>query len=314
MRKFLQNLKSASNVQGTIAIKNSKGECQLHDITRLKNIKANEFCVSCELEMCYICSHKHITNHCDVSWGEDSYKKYNLAPKSQKNKDYNCGHLAKLHLQNLKCPCGKPIEHEMNAGICAACSTATCSKECHDKYAKEVNECTFHHNFTVDMPNQTLRSILFRNAYYLFDNGYGMGTPISKTSKLFTTGYLSDKRDSIYLQRGFRIYGNPAEETLHNLEVFSDDNIDYVTHTDRVCLCSCNVCKPRSIHSVENCSIRCQSKEALIKQEVNMSQGGLFDECHCTCKFCSSGILKLTHNRVQCLFHCQNSSFQISQD
>lgn len=38
--------------------------------------------------------------------GQDSYKKYNLAPKNQKNKDFNVGHLAKLHLTNLKCPCG----------------------------------------------------------------------------------------------------------------------------------------------------------------------------------------------------------------
>jgi len=125
---------------------------------------------------------------------------------------------------------GKLIEHEIDAGICAACATATCSKECHDKYAKEVNECTFHHNFTVDLADSSMRSLLFRNGYFLFDNGYGVGTPISKTSKYFTQGYISDKRDTLYLQRGFRIYGNPSLETLDNLEVISERNLDFVTH------------------------------------------------------------------------------------
>jgi len=80
---------------------------------------------------------------------------------------------------------GKLIEHEIDAGICAACSTTTCSKECHDKYAKEVNECTFQHNFTVDLTEPSIRSLLFQNGYYLFYNGYRVCTPISKTLKYF---------------------------------------------------------------------------------------------------------------------------------
>lgn len=109
-----------------------------------------------------------------------------------------------------------------------------------------------------------MRSIMFRNSYFLFDTGYGVGTAIAKTSKYFTQGYLSEKRDQIYLQRGFRIYGNPANETLDNIEVISANTVDYVAHTARACLCSCNVCQPRSIHPVENCTIKCQSDEARV--------------------------------------------------
>lgn len=67
MKRIFQAFKANASVQGTVAIKNKKGECQLHDITRLKHIKANEYCNSCEVEMCYICSQKHISNHCEVA-------------------------------------------------------------------------------------------------------------------------------------------------------------------------------------------------------------------------------------------------------
>ena len=37
-----------------------------------------------------------------------------------------------------------------------------------------------------------------------------IGTPVCKTSNSFVKGYLGDRNDYIYLQRGYRQYGQPS--------------------------------------------------------------------------------------------------------
>ena len=56
MKKFLNLFKPSLNIEKVPSIIGKQNECLLHDITVLKNIKANEFCNSCELSFCYICS------------------------------------------------------------------------------------------------------------------------------------------------------------------------------------------------------------------------------------------------------------------
>lgn len=53
-------------------------------------------------------------------------------------------------------------------------------------------------------------SILFRNIKMFYDHNFSMGTPIAKTSSAFVQGYLSSKNNEIYIQRGFRQYGDPS--------------------------------------------------------------------------------------------------------
>ena len=45
----------------------------------------------------------------------------------------------------------------------------------------------------------SLRSIVFQNFSYLYENQMGLGTPVCKTSTAFIKGYLAEKNDFIYL-------------------------------------------------------------------------------------------------------------------
>jgi hypothetical protein len=53
-------------------------------------------------------------------------------------REFNLGYLMELPLNGLKCICGKPLGHENDHAICAACGLvslhtieASCSNECH---------------------------------------------------------------------------------------------------------------------------------------------------------------------------------------
>ena len=41
-----------------------KNSCNLHNNDRFPNLKATEFCYSCNTKMCYMCGSKHIDNYC----------------------------------------------------------------------------------------------------------------------------------------------------------------------------------------------------------------------------------------------------------
>ena len=55
-----------------------------------------------------------------------------------------------------------------------------------------------------------------------------VGTPVVKTSYNFIYGMISENPNIIYLQRGYRIYGNPVAETLEAMTVIEKVNLDYV--------------------------------------------------------------------------------------
>lgn len=74
-------------------------------------------------------------------------------------KEFNTGSLIHLDINKLKCICGKPANE--HTAICAACGSATCSSECHHELEKQ-DKCKFHHNFTENAKNKSLRSILIK--------------------------------------------------------------------------------------------------------------------------------------------------------
>ena len=54
------------------------------------------------------------------------------------------------------------------------------------------------------------------------------GTPFSRTSTKFMKAELGPTRNTIYLQRGWRQYGQPLEETLDAIvEVQDDDSCEH---------------------------------------------------------------------------------------
>lgn len=53
-------------------------------------------------------------------------------------------------------------------------------------------------------------SIIFKNVKNFYDNKFMVGTPINKTSSAFIKATLSYQSSEMFLQRGFRQYGDPS--------------------------------------------------------------------------------------------------------
>jgi len=121
---------------------------------------------------------------------------------------FNRGYPAILDLAKLKCPCGKEFLKGTASAICAACGTATCSPECHDKYCQSVHKCVFANNFTLT-DVQGLRSIRLENIAKMQDLGVKPYTQCSPQSAKFMFATTGPSKNTVYLQKGFRIYGSP---------------------------------------------------------------------------------------------------------
>ena len=100
--------------------------------------------------------------------------------------------------------------------MCAACATWTCSLECHTKYMSETNLCTFHHNFSKSLLSmvaasvltfQSMRSIRLSVISKLHAQHLAQGTAVCKTSRAFMFAALGESSEHIFVQRGFRQYG-----------------------------------------------------------------------------------------------------------
>lgn len=92
-------------------------------------------CMSCEAGMCYICANDHIDMNHTVDWGFDIFNVME-PPRDDKNEAFNAGYRTLLDFEKTKCPCGSKTVGNKNTTVCAACGTATCSAECHDKYVQ----------------------------------------------------------------------------------------------------------------------------------------------------------------------------------
>lgn len=61
---------------------------------------------------------------------------------------------------------------------------------------------------------QGLRNILWLNEYAMRLDGHPEFAPCSKVSPKFMTALLGPYKNTMYLMRGFRQYGQPLEETI----------------------------------------------------------------------------------------------------
>lgn len=99
--------------------------------------------------MCYICANDHMDQHHTVDWGFDIFS--HMEPsRSDLNDDFNAGYRTLFDFEQAKCPCGAPLVGKRDATVCAACGTATCSAECHDRFVQSQNKCLFIRNFMVN--------------------------------------------------------------------------------------------------------------------------------------------------------------------
>ena len=107
--------------------------CGVHDENQFPNVRGIEYCRSCEAGMCYICANEHADDFHVIDWGFDIFNRMET-PRNELNDQFNRGYRTKLDLTKLKCPCGNNIPGIRTSTFCAACGTATCSAECHDRF------------------------------------------------------------------------------------------------------------------------------------------------------------------------------------
>ena len=93
-----------------------------------------------------MCANEHADAYHTIDWGFDIFN-HMEAPRDETNEKFNLGYRTTIDLDILKCPCGNPIAGIRSSTFCAACGTATCSAECHDKFVQSKGKCLFIRNF-----------------------------------------------------------------------------------------------------------------------------------------------------------------------
>lgn len=183
--------------------------CQLHDQNKFPNVKALEYCNTCQMGMCYMCMHEHLDAHHTVDWGFDIFNAMEPS-RNEVNDKFNAGYRTLLDFDSARCPCGSSLVGKKTATVCSACGTATCSAECHDRYVQRQGRCLFIRNFTPGLGTESiqgLRNILWANAYAMFRDNHREFTACSRSSPKFMLAMLGPTKNTIWLQRGFRHYG-----------------------------------------------------------------------------------------------------------
>lgn len=288
MKKFLLGFFKRKNV-----IKS----CFQHNIKKYPNVKANETCLTCNEDICYMCGDIHFNNKCNVQWGIDILTE--LKPiTNDKTLKFNQGYPFILDLEELSCPCGTKILESEESTICSACGTATCSEKCHEEYAEKDKSCLFHTNYLpLESPNEILQApykkISGMRTIKILDILKSIEREIPKYNEnsISNSKYIKTyayEGFKILIQRGFRQYGQPHESTLKQmteLDLNNEINISfYEDFANKLCLCNCENCDNRSPHPVSNCVLSCVKKEEL--SENDKLKYRLYDKCKCTCSFC----------------------------
>ena len=185
--------------------------CAAHMEKILPNLRPLEYCNTCSTSFCYSCGNSHFDKYCNVEWGLEIFD--NIEPaKNIKNERFNLGYPFMIDIQKLKCPCGCEFLSKETSTICAACGTATCSSECHDKYAQKENKCLFIKNFTPNEETakiQGLRLIKVTDFLKAIKLNLQVYTRTSLVNSKFMKALVSPEPFTYILQRGFRQYGQP---------------------------------------------------------------------------------------------------------
>ena len=158
-----------------------------------------------------MCSHDHVDGNHTVDWGFDVFNSMEPS-RNDMNDLFNAGYRTLLDWESAKCPCGTKLVGNKNSTICSACGTATCSAACHDHYVQSKGKCLFVRNFitrneTKDI--QGFRNIYWLNAYLMYRDNLPEFTPCSRSSPKFMIAMLGPNKNTMWLQRGYRHYGQP---------------------------------------------------------------------------------------------------------
>ena len=117
--------------------------------------------------------------------------------------------------------------------------------------------------------------------------------------------YLSSNPSTVFLQRGFRTYGNPHDSLFENMTL-QPKNLDFYMHHERACDCDCKACEPRGHHSTANCALFCSSRRTVSTTELLHDEQYSF-ECECDCPYCKTSVVNSKHIRLNCVLDCEHS-------
>lgn len=262
--------------------------CETHDSHKMPDLLANEYCQTCLIELCYVCSHPHFdfgcTIHCTFHLGKPPV----YTPLNETHRLFNEGYKTHLSIPDLHCTCGKPWTEGTQPTICTACANATCSDECHMEHIQSKDHCLMYTNFTateeVYEEVNGFRSILYQNFLKIND-----GMLLNLASPRFMAATKHDK-NTISLQRGFRQFGQPLEATLKHMKVVEERP----SFEHRLCSCKCETCTARPPHPIINCAAICQANKELLRLA--------YIECWCLCSHC---VLEGAHSRMECMYNCK---------
>jgi hypothetical protein len=84
---FLKGIKRPDPAKGA-SISNHISTCQMHDNSKLPNLKALEMCSSCNTGMCYVCANDHAEANHTIDWGFDIFNDME-APRNEANEKFN---------------------------------------------------------------------------------------------------------------------------------------------------------------------------------------------------------------------------------
>lgn len=113
------------------------------------------------------------------------------------------------------------------------------------------------------------------------------------------------EQGSIYLQRGYMIYGNVQENTLKGIKILPHAKFDWHLNKRRVCFCECPNCIGKGTHAIISCRNSCNMSPSFDTSDVSTNPE-MTSVCHCSCSFCTSPITMHVHKVLDCFSFCES--------
>lgn len=202
-------------------------------------------CKTCRQWMCYACAEEHQDQAHDIVGGVRGIDTEIEAPRDEKNKLFNEGAECLLHLDQLRCPCGRAFLESEESAICCVCGTATCSDACHKKFVQDKGLCLYTRNYIplIEEKRQGCRCI--RHDEMTGQPGQYLS---SVCGPRFVEAETVDAK-TLKMRRGYSQFGQPLPETLQAIEIV-EANPEKSKNPKRKCLCTCLACSSKAMHPV----------------------------------------------------------------
>ena len=205
---------------------------------------------------------------------------------------------------------GKKIKDSKHSTMWAAWGSLTCSAACHDFYVQSKGKCLFIRNFVMNDQTkhiQGLRHILASNIFNMHKDNIAEHVPCARVNHKFMKATIASTKNTVSVQRGFRQYGQPIQETLDCIVDIIEDDEDphFHHHQDRLCTCDCEFCGSNAPHPVKSCQYQCRNIPELT--DFEKTKLGLYDNCNCACYECFG---MPTHRMADCMYFWELSKYK----